>query len=84
MTGFDPAALGQADHYREMASSIRALIPSLQYSAARCQLSVLALQYEQLAEYIEAVSDSLCAPTGPQSDHRGKSATSNSADRRAP
>jgi hypothetical protein len=52
-----------ADRYRETANSIRALIPLMQYAAVRDQLSVLAIEYDKLAECIETVSETLQIPT---------------------
>jgi hypothetical protein len=49
----------QAASYREIANSIRALIPTMRFSEAREHLSVLALGYERLAACLEAVSESL-------------------------
>ena len=57
-----------ANRYRETANSIRALIPLMQYAAVRDQLSVLAVEYDKLAECIEAVSESLQTSTAPPSD----------------
>ena len=57
-----------ANRYRETANSIRALIPLMQYAAVRDQLTVLAVEYDRLAECIEAVSESLQTPTVPPSD----------------
>jgi hypothetical protein len=57
-----------ANRYREAANSIRALIPLMQYAAVRDQLSVLPVEYDKLAECIEAVSESLQTPTAPPSD----------------
>jgi hypothetical protein len=54
--------------YRETANSIRALIPLMQYAVVRDQLTVLAVEYDKLAECIEAVSESLQTPTAPPSD----------------
>jgi hypothetical protein len=65
----DSVRRGQtADHYRETANSIRALIPLMQYAAVRDQLSVLAVEYDKLAECIETVSETLQTPTAPPSD----------------
>lgn len=62
MTQPESAAPTQKNRYREMALAVRALIPSMQYADARDQLSLLALQYERLAQGLEAVSESLRAP----------------------
>lgn len=48
-----------AKRYREMALSVRDLIPHMEYAEVRDQLSALALQYERLAEGLETISDSL-------------------------
>ena len=48
----------QASRYREIASSVRALIPLMQYSEVRDELCVLALRYEKLARCVEALSES--------------------------
>ena len=48
-----------AKRYREMALSVRNLIPHMEHAEVRDQLSALALQYERLAEGLETVSDSL-------------------------
>jgi hypothetical protein len=50
-----------ADRYRELARSVRALIPLMQHPEVRDQLGVLALQYEKLAQRVEA--ESLRNPT---------------------
>jgi hypothetical protein len=59
MTDTDPATPSPANQYREMALSVRNLIPLMEHPEVRAQLSMLALQYEKLAEGLEAVSDSL-------------------------
>jgi hypothetical protein len=66
MADMDAPPQQTADRYREMAGSIRALIPSVQYSTVKDQLAVLALQYERLAQCVEAVSDALQTPTAPR------------------
>ena len=48
-----------ASRYRERANCIRALIPLMQYAEVRDQLSLLAVEYDKLAQCIEAVSESL-------------------------
>jgi hypothetical protein len=58
----------QADHYREIAGSIRALIPLMQYAAVRDQLGLLALEYERLAQCVETMPEALQTPTGTRSD----------------
>jgi hypothetical protein len=63
MTDTDSITPAQADRYREIANSIRALIPLMQYAAVKEQLVSLALQYEKLAQCIETVSESLHMPT---------------------
>ena len=57
MTDTDPGTPGQAHRYREIASSVRALIPQMQQPEVRQQLRLLALEYERLAQGIEAMSE---------------------------
>jgi hypothetical protein len=52
-------------HYRALANSVRNLIPLMEHAEVRERLSRLALQYERLAEGIEAVSESLRISTAP-------------------
>lgn len=59
MTDTDRPTPSPAKHYREMALSVRNLIPLMEHTEVRDQLATLALQYEKLAEGLEAVSDSL-------------------------
>ena len=67
MTDTDPATPPSAKHYREMALSVRNLIPLMEHVEVRVQLSALALQYERLAEGVEAVSASLRISRSPDS-----------------
>jgi hypothetical protein len=53
----------QAATYREIASSIRALIPAMRFPEVRAQLFLPALEYEKLAACIEAVSETLQTAT---------------------
>jgi hypothetical protein len=48
--------------YREVACTIRALIPLMQYSEVRDQLRLLALQYEKLAQSLEGRVRVFAAP----------------------
>jgi hypothetical protein len=63
MTDTDPGNPGQAHRYREIASSVRALIPLMQQPEVRKQLRLLALEYERLAQGIEAIAEWLRTPT---------------------
>jgi hypothetical protein len=63
MTDTDPGPPGQAHRYREIASFVRKLIPLMQQPEVREQLRLLALEYERLAQGIEAMSEWLRAPT---------------------
>ena len=58
MTDIDSVQPAQAERYREKANSVRALIPSMQYPEVRDQLGVLALEYEKLAQWLEALAES--------------------------
>ena len=58
MTDIDSVQPAQAQRYREKANSVRALIPSMQYPEVRDQLGVLALEYEKLAQWLEALDES--------------------------
>ena len=58
MTDIDSVQPAQAERYREKANSVRALIPSMQYSEVRDELGVLALEYEKLAQWLEALAES--------------------------
>jgi len=55
----------QAERYREIANSVRALIPSMQYSEVRDELGVLALESEKLARWLEALAESPRHPQAP-------------------
>jgi hypothetical protein len=55
-----------ADRYRELANSVRRLIPLMNSSAARLQLGLLAIGYERLAQCVEAVSDAPRTPAAPE------------------
>ena len=57
-----------AGHYRELANSIRALVPLMQYTAVKDQLATLALEYDKLAECVESVSDPLQDVAPPRPD----------------
>ncbi|TLY69948.1 MAG: hypothetical protein E6K47_05425 [Gammaproteobacteria bacterium] len=57
MRDTDSVGPAKAERYREIASSVRALIPSMHDSDVRDQLDVLALEYETLARYLEALSE---------------------------
>lgn len=59
MIDSDPTSPPTAKRYREMAQSVRNLIPHMEHAEVRDQLGALALQYERLAEGVETVSDSL-------------------------
>lgn len=63
MTDTNPGTPGQAHRYREIAGSVRALIPQMQQPEVREQLRLLALEYERLAQGIEAMSEWLRTPT---------------------
>jgi hypothetical protein len=67
MTDKDSGGPAKAERYREIANSVRALIPSMQNSDVRDQLDVLALEYDQLARCVEALSESLRTPPAPHS-----------------
>jgi hypothetical protein len=43
-----------ADCYRAEASRLRALIPLMHHAAARDHLDLLAVEYEKLADFVEA------------------------------
>src|SRR5439155_8858476 len=58
MTDNNSLGPAKAERYREIASSVRALIPSMQYSEVRDELGVLALEYEKLARWLEALAES--------------------------
>jgi len=62
MTDTDRATPAPAKHYREVALSVRNLIPLMEQTEVRDQLATLALQYEKLAEGLETLSDSLQMP----------------------
>jgi hypothetical protein len=64
MTTSDSVGPAKAERYREIANSVRALIPSMRSEEVRDQLDVLALEYEQLARCLEALSQSL-PPSAP-------------------
>jgi len=66
MTDTNSVAPAQASRYREIASSVRALIPLMQYSEVRDELGVLALEYERLALCLEALADSRRARQAPR------------------
>ena len=66
MTDTNSVAPAQASRYREIASSVRALIPLMQYSEVRDELGVLALEYEKLARCHEALSESLRSRQAPR------------------
>jgi hypothetical protein len=53
----DTAESVESDRYREMASRIRALIPSFKYAQAISDLHVLADRYDKLAEHFEAAAE---------------------------
>ena len=57
MRDTDSVGPAKAERYREIASSVRALIPSMHDSDVRDQLDVLALEYETLARCVEALSE---------------------------
>jgi len=61
-----PAPQG-GDRYREIASSLRALLPTMKNEEVRSQLSMLAIEYDKLAQCMEAVSESLQHPPAPRS-----------------
>ena len=63
MTDTNPGPPGQAHRYREIAGSVRALIPQMQQPEVREQLRLLALEYERLAQGIEAMSEWVRTPT---------------------
>ncbi len=63
MTSTDSVGPAKAERYREIANSVRALIPSMRNPEVRDQLDVLALEYEQLARCLEALSQSLRTPS---------------------
>lgn len=67
MTDTDSVAPAKAERYREIANSVRALIPSMHDSGVRDQLDVLALEYDQLARCLEALSESLRTLQAPPS-----------------
>ena len=56
MTEADSAARVESDRYRQMASRIRALVPSLKDPQAVADLRVLADRYERLAEHFDATA----------------------------
>jgi hypothetical protein len=62
MTDAYSATPTQSDLYREMAHTIRALIPLMKYSEVRDQLCLLALQYEKLAQSLEGRVRVFAAP----------------------
>lgn len=66
MTTTDSVGPAKAERYREIANSVRALIPSMHDPEVRDQLDVLALEYEQLARCLEALSQSLPTPSAPR------------------
>jgi hypothetical protein len=53
MTDADWPTPAQRRHYREMASTIRALIPTLTNPESRQELLLLVAGYERLADYVE-------------------------------
>jgi hypothetical protein len=55
----DPATRPPAEHYRDLALTVRALIPLMRDAQVKISSLSLALQYESLADGIAAVSDSL-------------------------
>jgi hypothetical protein len=59
MTSTDSVGPAKAERYREIANSVRALIPSMHNPEVQDQLDVLALEYEKLAHCLEALSESL-------------------------
>ncbi len=63
MTSTDSVGPAKAERYREIANSVRALIPSMRNPEVRDQLDVLALEYEKLAHCLEALSQSLRTPS---------------------
>jgi len=63
MTSTDSVGPAKAERYREIANSVRALIPSMRNPEVRDQLDVLALEYEKLAHCLEALSESLPTPS---------------------
>ena len=68
MSDINPAARPPAQHYRELAATVRALIPLMRDAEVKGQLTFLALQYESLADGIAAVSDSLRTVTAQDFD----------------
>lgn len=56
MTEADSATRAVYDRYRQMASRIRALIPSLKEPQAIADLRLLADRYERFAEHYEATT----------------------------
>jgi len=58
MRDTDSVGPAKAERYREIASSVRALIPSMHDSEVRDELGVLALEYDKLARWLEALAES--------------------------
>jgi len=65
MTDNNSNGPAKAERYREMASSVRALIPSMHDSEVRDELGVLALEYEKLPRWLEALAESPRHPQAP-------------------
>jgi hypothetical protein len=55
------ALADRADHYRQLASIIRARAASMKSAAVRAELAALAADYEVLAEYAQSLSPGLPA-----------------------
>jgi len=80
MTSTDSVGPAKAERYREIANSVRALIPSMRNPEVRDQLDVLALEYEKLALCLEALSESLGPPRlGVQAEIAAASPPNNAA-----
>ena len=61
--GDEFAALAdRAEHYRQLASIIRARAGSMKSAAVRAELAALATDYELLAKYAQSLSPGLPAP----------------------
>lgn len=54
---------GHADGYREIANRVRALSSLAKYTDVQDQLSLVALQYERLAECLDRLTESLRSTT---------------------
>jgi hypothetical protein len=67
MTDNDSITPARAGRYQEMAIRLHALVSLMKTSEARDQLSVLAVEYERLAQCVKTVSESLQTPTAPGS-----------------